>query len=123
MISKPSCLVHLGHFCSFTIVSLLLTFLTSIVSHLGHTNTFPDNTLYIGSRAGSSLFFNGELSDLRIWDYNLSPAEIYSHVDPQTMWELYEPEIPIFYSMPVAAAVNVSNPPRLQPMRIWKGVR
>lgn len=51
---------------------------TSIVSSYNavHTTPFTDNKIYIGSRNASSIFFNGLIDEVKIYDYALSPDQV-----------------------------------------------
>lgn len=58
-----------------------------------NTNNFGNHTLYLMSRAGSSLFGKGSIDDVKIFDYARTPAQIafdYSRGAPVAHWKLDE---------------------------------
>ena len=51
-----------------------------------NTNNFGNQPIYIASRAGSSLYFNGLIDDVRIYDHALNEQEIAEIIpEPATL--------------------------------------
>lgn len=70
-------------------VSQSLTLNSSQV--FNNTGTFADQTLYVMSRAGTGLFADGRICDLRIYPgRQITPYEAGGMYDPKTRWALYE---------------------------------
>ncbi len=81
------------------------------------------STLRLGDFNGLGWDLEGDIAEPRIYDRALSAGEVWAMYDPDTRWDLYKPILQTFWPLLPSAAVAISDPPRVRPMRIWKGVR